>query len=88
MSSRRGMLKEAEAVMARILMTLVGLGLLALGAWTTYLWRAEVWEVLKAVIALGLLLVGLMIFILGLGEIAGARAPKTPSSPPGEDERA
>ena len=64
--------------MARVLLTVLGLGILALGGWLIVSWWDIVRPFLLAVIALGLTLLGLILFIFGLSELSGAMSRKTP----------
>jgi hypothetical protein len=81
--------------MVRVLMTLFGLALLALGGWLTfYIWPTQVVIVLTGCLALGVLLAGLVVTVLGFSELAGARyggkqrnADVEASSPSGESPR-
>lgn len=62
--------------MARILMTLLGLLMLALGIWLGMQWSGLVLAMLKGLLLIVLVLVGLVLLIFGISEIAGA-AKKT-----------
>ena len=64
--------------MARVLLTLIGLGILGLGIWLIIRWWPLVLPVLLAIVALGLTLAGLVLFIFGVSELAGAMSRKTP----------
>ncbi|OPZ84372.1 MAG: hypothetical protein BWY76_01868 [bacterium ADurb.Bin429] len=65
--------------MARILMTLLGLGFLALGVWAGYAWWPAVLQVLQALLVFFLILFGLALLIFGISEIAGNRAKAGPA---------
>jgi hypothetical protein len=74
--------------MARFIMTIFGLGLLALGGWLTFcIWPAAVLAMLQACLALGLLLAGVVVTVFALSEVAGAR-PTKPSPPPAPADEA
>ncbi|HOF87330.1 MAG TPA: hypothetical protein PLZ36_04365 [Armatimonadota bacterium] len=64
--------------MARVLMTLLGVGFLALGAWAGYAWWPAVLPVLQALLVFFLVLFGLALLIFGISEIAGSRATGQP----------
>jgi len=71
--------------MARILLTLLGVGLLGLGIWLMLTWWSVVWPFLLAIAALAITLIGLVLFIFGISEIVGALSHKAPQeSPPPE----
>ncbi|HEX2948322.1 MAG TPA: hypothetical protein VHV83_01915 [Armatimonadota bacterium] len=58
--------------MARTLLTLFGLALLALGIWLAILWWPAVKAVILGLLTILIILLGLILFILGISEI-GAR---------------
>ena len=60
--------------MARIVITLLGLALCAVGIWLMVIWWAFVAAVLLAAVAVGLTLLGLIVLVFGISEIAGALA--------------
>ena len=62
--------------MARVLMTLLGLILLALGVWLIILWWPQVAALLLALVAIACALLGLALLIFGISEIAGAAKKK------------
>ncbi|MHB9131429.1 MAG: hypothetical protein ACYDBB_10105 [Armatimonadota bacterium] len=68
--------------MARVVMTLLGLVILALGVWAIIVWTPEVLVLLKGAVAVAAVLIGLALLIFGISEITGARAAKSPSPPP------
>ncbi len=51
-------------MLGKLLKVLIGLALVGLGAWTTYLWRADLLVLVRGGIGLGLILVGLIAFAL------------------------
>lgn len=51
-------------MVGKIIKVLVGLVLVALGAWTIYLWRADLLTLIKGSIGLILILMGLIAFAL------------------------
>lgn len=59
--------------MARIIMTLLGLVLLAAGVWTGYLWWDALLIALKSLATMLLIILGLGLLIFGISEISGAR---------------
>jgi hypothetical protein len=67
-----------EAGMARVLLTVLGLGILGLGIWLIVSWWAMVAPFLLAIVALGLTLLGLVLVIFGISELAGALSRKPP----------
>jgi hypothetical protein len=71
--------------MARVIMTLLGLVLLALGGWAGYLWWPAVLPVLQALLVFFLVLCGLALLIFGVSEIAGSRIKETPEAPKTEE---
>lgn len=62
--------------MARVILTLLGLITLGLGVWATIAWWDAVKIALLALVAIGLLLLGVALLIFGVGELMGARPPK------------
>ena len=66
--------------MVRIIMTLLGLILLALGIWAAMAWWPAVKAVLLAIVALGLILLGAALVIFGISEIMGALPKKPPAN--------
>ena len=70
--------------MARVLLTVLGLGILGVGIWLIISWWDRVAAFLLALAALGLVLLGLGLFIFGISEMAGAmsRKPRQASQPP------
>lgn len=70
--------------MARVVMTLLGLGLFGAGIWLTIAWWEEVRIVLLALVAVGLLLCGAVLLIFGISELAGHRDAQP--APPADDE--
>ncbi len=64
--------------MARVLMTLTGVALLAVGLWACVTWWAAVVQFLLALLAVGLVLLGLLTLALGISELTGAK-PTIPS---------
>jgi len=65
-----------NTMMARFLLTLFGLLLLALGIWMAVAFTAEVKTFLIGILTVGLLLLGLLVFIIGIGERIGDRNAK------------
>lgn len=63
--------------MARVLMLIVGLALLALGVWLCWLWWEPVRTVLLAGVAILAVVAGLFLLVFGISEVAGAAKPKT-----------
>jgi len=57
-------------------MMLIGFALLALGGWACYAWWTAIVIAVKALLAIGLVLVGLVLVVFGISEIAGARPAK------------
>ncbi len=73
--------------MARALLMILGLAILALGIWLTIIWWDAVKIVLLALVALVLLLFGLALLIFGISEIASARGvPQPPLADAGGGE--
>lgn len=70
--------------MARIILTLIGVALLAIGLWLTVIWWSAIKIVLLALIALGALVGGITLLVFGISELAGARVP--PKSDDAETE--
>ncbi len=67
--------------MARVASLVIGLVLLALGVWGVVAWWGAVLVLLKAVVAVALVLLGVGVFIFGLSELwAGEPRRATPPS--------
>jgi hypothetical protein len=67
--------------MARVIMMLFGLGLLAVGVWlTVYVWPEQTLAVLEGCLAMCALVAGLVVTVFALSEIAGARGAKKQNS--------
>ena len=60
--------------MARYIMVLIGAAMLACGLWAAVAWWGAIVIVLKALVAVGLVLLGIVLLVFGFSEIAGARA--------------
>jgi len=72
--------------MARVLLTVLGLGILGVGIRLIVIFWWAVKPFLLALVALGLILLGLVLFIFGISELAGAisRKPPPEARPPEE----
>jgi len=76
MRGRHSSPATVEAGMARVLLTVLGLGILGAGIWLIIIWWAAVKVFLLALLALGLALLGLVLVIFGVSELAGAMSGK------------
>jgi len=76
MRGRHSSSAKVEAGMARVLLTVLGLGILGTGIWLTVIWWAAVKAFLLALVALGLVLLGLVLVIFGISELAGVMSKK------------
>lgn len=68
-------------MIARVLMTILGIGLTALGIWLCLQWWDAVRALLLALAALVVVLIGLALLILGISELAGAARARRPDHP-------
>jgi hypothetical protein len=72
--------------MAAVVMTVLGIVVLGLGVWGIVAWSDAVLLLLKALVALGAVLFGVVLLIFGISELAGRRAGKATDAPPPEAE--
>lgn len=65
-------MKVMEVGMARVLLTLLGIVLLALGIWMAVNWWAAVKLVLLGLLIIIVILTGVVMLVFGISEIIGA----------------
>ena len=70
--------------MGKVLSILIGLILLAVGAWLIVTWSAQVLVFIQAAVALMLVVIGLGIFVFGVSELraGGEEPPVLEAAPP------